>query len=249
MEPLVTIYEPERHGDRWVARADIHARGEHVQLLATASDRLASRARHLYDRAAGFVSRWVQYRGTGEPGKGIFGTLPAIGHALANDGGALLCCDPTIEDAAALFGACGCGDPLAVEQLARIEKDAEHDADAAAALEAVHYVAQVCACAQQGAIPMADVFAGANAGDPDACRILSTLRATRPRADAPVCIRWDCEDYLERDGELQENLADATRDELGARIMRPGALTARRIRPSYHGPMLRTYHQILSAWQ
>jgi hypothetical protein len=246
-EPMITIYQPQRSGDRWVARADIVAKGEKIELAATASHGLARRAGDWYNRGAHFLSKWVQYRGEAAPGMGVFGDLAEVAYNVASSQQAIPY-DEDIEAAAAVFAGCCGGEPEALEQAGRIAELAPKDELAACAWEKLQLIDRVIHTRDQ--LPLAHIFAGAHRGDPDAQEVIAALRATRPRvaASSPVRLGWHVEDYLSDRERLSPDLEEAANDEFGARIVRPHGRTVRRVRPSLAAPMLRTYQQLLSAY-
>lgn len=248
MQPMITIYEPQKKGNRWTARADIVAKGEKIELQATASDRLARRAEGWYNRGAHFLSKWVQYRGSGTaPGEGVFGNLAEVAHGVAHSGHAIPY-DPDIENAAVLFAGCSSGDESSLAQAEHIARMAPSDETAARAWQKLQLIDEIIHTRES--LPLATIFAGAHGGDDGAQQLVAALRATRSRlhAQSPVRLGWHVEDYLDDHERLTPDLEDATNDELGARIVRPHGRTVRRVRPSMQAPMLRTYQQILAAY-
>lgn len=240
-EPIVTVYAPERHGDRWTARAEVRARGELVELTATASDRLARQAASWYHRGERALRQWVQYRGGAEPGAGAFGALGELGAELAM----MVPADPEADAAAQLLASCAAGDPAALEHASRIAELADSDADAARALELLAAVDEAATCSPYE-VPA--LFARAHSGEGRARALLGCLHALRPPSACPVRLSYDVADYLADADALRGDLCGACADEFGARILAPHGRTARRVRPSLVQPMLRTF-QLAAAYR
>lgn len=243
--PLITIYRPVQQGTRMVARADIKARGEEIELQVTASDALARRARDWYNRAAAWAGRWLKYVDHApEPGRGVFADLPQVAHELAKS--RAIYYDEDATAAAELYLRLEQGDPVAQQQLEAIVADAPHEAHAAEALELI----QLCDCARRARhqLPMQRVFCDAAHGDRHAHQVLATLRELTP-PEGPVRLSWHQDEYLDTTPErIAYDVAAACADEIGARLVTPTRYEQVRFVRPHQAPMMRTFQRIAAAY-
>lgn len=250
MKPLITLYRPEQRGDRWFARADVNARGERIELTASASTRLAQVAQNWYNRASSWVSQWIKLEGFDERqpvdlGAGVFADVPAIAHEVATSIQAIPH-DPEIEAAADLYRAALVGNLEALSDMDQIIVHAQTDERAAEALEMLQLV-DMAARARE-ALPLSRVFYDASRGEPDARKVVAALREMT--STSATRLEWCIDDYQEcGPGQICTDLQCACADEIGARIIQPtGSNNIRRLRPSLDEPMLRIYQAISAVY-
>ena len=229
--PLITVYRPTRNGDRWTARADIHARGETIELQATASNRLVDKARHWYALAADWLEREIAFQGfDAQAGcRGAFCDLPSVAKKLSSLSVTPL--DEDVEHAAELYARSMQGNAEAAEQISAIAQAAGYDPMAADALAHLELVKT----ATTARWPVDTVATHAAAGDARAQKMMAALAAVRR---APVSLSWSQDDYLQDHDKLVHNLQLAASDQVrrrlaGSATRRYGAGTTR-ASPSRH---------------
>ncbi len=256
-QPLITIYRPEQKGNQWIARADVNLHGDTIELRATASDRLAKRARDWYSRASNWVSKWVELKGFKRPdkaqiGKGVFCDVPAIAHELGKPEHRVH--DSDVDHAATLYQGCLQGRREALEQLECIVMSAPYDPLAAEAADHIRLVQT--ALHERASLPIQAIMGDAIAGVPHARKLLAALHATAVH-DAPVRLTWSQDDYLNDRESLASDLKAAT---VGQRLLSPPTSRGgryQRVRPALarraqaellQMPMLRTFQQMDQAY-
>ena len=275
-QPLITIYKPQQQGDRWIARADIQARGEQIELQATASNSLASRAQNLYNRASNWLAQYMRYEPSvasfgqrREAGPdyaamaslstGVFGDLPLPSWQLAT--ARAIPYDEDVREAVAKVRRAGAGDPIAIDELNIIVQDAATgDPDARDARETVELVLDAIQRPEQ--LDMPRVFRDAAKGEPKAKKTIAALKEVLP-CEQPTRLTWSMDEYesLEVE-ELGAELLCACGDEIGARLAEPwlasmfitpeyipagtAAGRVRLVRPGWDSAMVEAYQGMLA---
>ena len=246
--PMITMYRPVKEGDRWLARADIVARGELIELQATASDQLAQRARGWFNQAAQWVSQWISYA-DGPPerlGVGVFGDLPVVATEVAQALTALPGREPVMQTAQDLYSAASADDQFAIQRIADIENRAV--AGDTSALE-LHNA--ICLMREAMADPMSPwglagfsigpIIAGAAAGDPAALQRFSALRNMSPAM--PARIQYSVDEYCSC-GDGCEHMAG---DVIGASLyemLSPRRRIVHRVAPGRYRPAIEAFRAI-----
>ena len=247
--PLITIHRPRMKGGRWISRADIIARGERIQLEASASPKLAKRARDWFNRGAAFVSQWIRFVDQpedSEAGRGVFADMPEVAYEVATSVDAIPY-DENVKCAADLHHQCELGVAEALQQVANINQAAASGDPMA--LEALNLLELVhCCCHERHELPMAHVFCDAAAGDPHARQVICALREVSPCPGTHLS--WSMDDYCgEPPGSLCGNVVVACGDEIGARLATSRQRNKpihRTVRPTLEPAMLRTFNAILA---
>ncbi len=247
--PPITLYKPQRSGGRWVARADVNVRGQRIELQATASDQLFTKARDWYNRAAHYLGRFVHFAGTqnpDDPAKGVFSDLVQVCHELVESPVAVVH-DDDVSAAADLYFAAAAGAPEAQQQLAMIEQNASTDRHAYNAMSDLQLID--CAMYDRERLPMARILRDAAAGNADALKVIAALREVSPR-EQPVRIEWSVDEYVSDGAKwLCGDVIGACHDEIGAALVRPrNHAVVHRVRPGLDAPMLRFYQALLARW-
>jgi hypothetical protein len=247
--PLITIYAPVRRGGRLIARADVRAKGELIELQATASNKLAGRARNWFNRAASWLGRWIKLEGFNggaelELGRGVFADLPEVAYQLASSPAAI----PYDEDVSAgveLYYAAGAGHPLAIEQISNtVLAAAQGDPLALEAVDTLQIIE--AAATRRHTLPYAQLFVDAAAGRPEAIKVLAALRETGD--GGATRIEWSLDDYEHDPALACGDVTCACADSIGARIVQPRrGDRVRRVRPNLDRPMLYTFQAITAA--
>lgn len=246
MQPLVTLYRPKLEGNRWIARADVSAGGETVELTATASDKLAKRAASWYNQAAEYISQWVQFADEAPErlGVGAFGDLPIVAHEVGSTLASIPQAPPAFEQATDL-AISAATNPQAQLRLSELESLAgAGDKEAAATYHAACLLGQAC----NGAWPLwqGAVIGGTMSGDITSAGMYRAMRRLGPIE--PARVRYSADDYARcgcQAGELSRDVIGATLVELSSpmraplHVVRPyqyrAAIDAFRSMAAHHG--------------
>ncbi len=195
MQPMITIYRPVRDGNRWLARADVVARGELTELQATASNKLAKRAEGWVNQAAQWVSQWIQYA-DGPPqrlGVGAFGDLPIVATEVAKAITALPGRQPVMQAADILLTQANNGNEIAIAEIAKVRENAKASQSAGEMYEALCCMHDAMTGWDPSGFSIGPVIAGAAAGDPAALSSFAAMRSISPVM--PARIQYSVDEY------------------------------------------------------
>jgi hypothetical protein len=221
-----------------VARADVNAYGELVELQATASNNVANKLRHLYSVASDYAAKWINYeplrrasfgakRRSYSPqaiqlqaaaSSGPFASLPAIAVEVAESFRVPYHDD--VRQAAELLSRAASGDQDASRAIMAIGESAQRgDVQAGDALETLSITHDALTRPERIALPAA--MRDARAGHPPARKVLAALREAIPQEE-PIRVDWSVDDYVSAGDEVMTgDVIAACADEVQARICDP----------------------------